>query len=236
MSIFKRLFKIGEAKANTIVDALEKPELMLDQAIRDKEKQIKEAKRAVQECIATERQTKALLDRDIADKATWEKKAEAALQSGNEDLALKALARASEHEKKAVALQPNWQSQRTSVDTLKQDIFKLEDEIAEFKRNKDFIIAQSKAAETKKQIYQAKANMQKKNSADDLMARMRAKAQRSAFEADAAKELADTFGGGDSLEKEFVHLGEASVDADVQNKFAALKAKVAKGALGPGKE
>ena len=228
MSIFKRIFKIGEAKANTIVDALEKPELMLDQAIRDKEKQIKEAKRAVQECIATERQTKALLDRDLADKATWEKKAESALQAGNEDLALKAIARASEHEKKAAALQPNWQSQRTSVDTLKQDIFKLEDEIAEFKRNKDFIIAQSKASETKKQIYEAKAKIQKGNGADDLMARMKAKAERSAFEADAAKEIAETYGGGDSLEKEFESLGEVSANAEVQKKLAALKEKLGK--------
>ena len=36
MSVFKRLFKVGEAKANQIVDGLEKPELMLEQAIKDK--------------------------------------------------------------------------------------------------------------------------------------------------------------------------------------------------------
>ncbi len=228
MSIFKRFFKIGEAKANKMLDAMEKPELMLEQAIRDKEKQILEAKKAVQACIATERQTKALLDREIADQETWGKKAEAALKAGNEELAVKALARSSEHEKKAVSLEPNWQSQRTSADVLKQDIFKLEDELAEFKRNKDFIIAQSKAAETKKQIYEAKAKMQKKNSADDLMSRMKAKAERSAFEADAAKEMADTYGGGDSLQKEFESLGDISADVQVQDKLAALKQKLGK--------
>ena len=228
MSIFKRFFKIGEASANKALDALEKPELMLEQAIRDKDKQIREAKKAVQECIATERQTKALLDRDKADQVTWEKKAETALAAGNEDLAVKALARASEHEKKGTALEPNWQSQRASVEQLKQDIFKLEDEVAEFKRNKDFIIAQSKAAETKKQIYEAKAKMQKGNGADDLMSRMKAKAERSSFEADAAKELADTFGDGDSLDKEFGQLGAAGADTGVQDKLAALKAKLGK--------
>ncbi len=228
MSILKRFFKIGEATANKVIDSLEKPELMLDQAIKDKEKQIKEAKRAVQQCIATERQTKALLDRDKADKETWERKAEAALKAGNEDLAVKALARSSEHEKKAAALEANWQSQRASVDTLKQDIFKLEDELAEFKRNRDFIIAQSKAAETKKQIYEAKARMQKGGGADDLMARMKAKAERTAFEADAAKELADTFESGDSLENEFKSLGEVSADSGVQEKLTALKEKLGK--------
>lgn len=229
MSILKRLFKIGEASANKALDSLEKPELMLEQAIRDKEKQIRDAKKAVQECIATERQSKALLDRDKADKVTWEKKAESALRASNEELAVKALTRATEHEKKAASLETSWQSQRTSVDTLKQDIFKLDDELAEFKRNKDFIIAQSKASETKKQIYEAKARMQKKNGADDLMARMKAKAERSAFEADAAKEMADTYGGGDSLEKEFESLGEVSAGSAVQDKLAALKGKIGQG-------
>ena len=61
MSVFKRLFKVGEAKANQIVDSMEKPELMLEQAIKDKAKQIGEAKKSVMSVIATERQTKALL-------------------------------------------------------------------------------------------------------------------------------------------------------------------------------
>ena len=229
MSIISRLFKIGEAKANKVMDGLEKPELMLEQAIRDKDKQIKDAKKSVQACIATERQTKALLEREKADKTTWAKKAEAALKSGNEELAVKALTRSSEHEKKAVSLETNWKSQRTSVDTLKQEIFKLEDELAEFKRNKDFIVAQSKASETKKQIYEAKAKIQKGNGGDDLMARMKAKAERSAFEADAAKEMAETYGGGDSLEKEFESMGEVSANEDVQKKLAALKEKLGKG-------
>ena len=46
MGLFQRIFKVGEAKVNQIVDGLEKPEVMLDQAIRDKEKQISAAKNA----------------------------------------------------------------------------------------------------------------------------------------------------------------------------------------------
>ena len=64
MGVFSRLFKVGEAKANQIIDGLEKPELMLEQAIRDQEKNIREAKSKVQSVIATERQTKALLDQE----------------------------------------------------------------------------------------------------------------------------------------------------------------------------
>lgn len=225
MSVFRRIFKVGEAKMNKIVDGLEKPELMLEQAIRDKEKQISDVKKSVMSVIATERQTKALLDKDKAEQKNWEQKAEAALKAGKEDLAVKALNRASEHESKAKTLQATWQTQRANVDQLKQEIVKLEEELAEFRRNKDFIIAQSKTAEVKKQIYEAKAKIKNDKSADDLMARMKAKAERASVEADAAQEMADVVGG-DSLEKEFDGLGTTSASADVQAKLAAMKSKI----------
>jgi len=225
MSVFQRMFKVGEAKVNQLVDSMEKPEVMLDQAIRDKDKQISNAKKSVMSVIATERQTKSQLDKERDEQQTWESKAEAAVKAGREDLAVKALERAAEHQKKADDLQGIWQSQRDNVDQLKQEITKLEDELAEFRRNKDFIIAQAKTADVKKQIYQAKANIKSDKSADDLMARMRAKAERASHEAAAAQEMADSVGG-DSLEKEFEELGTGSPSADVQAKLDALKAKV----------
>jgi len=227
MSIFSRIFKIGQAHANRAVDRFEKPEVMLNQAIEDKDKQIREAKKSIQSCIATERQTKKQLETEKAEKFAWEQKAQAALQSGKEELAVKALQRATEHEQKATALQSNWQQQREAVEELKKDVFKMEDELAEFKRNKDFIIAQSKAADVKKSIYEAKAKISKKGrGADDLMERMKAKAERTENEADAAKELATTFEGKDSLEKEFEDLGAGSTSPDIQAKLDAMKAQM----------
>jgi len=228
MGIFSRLFEIGEAKVNSVIDVLERPELMLEQAIRDKDKQIKSVKQSVQSCITTERQTKALLDREKSDKITWEKKAKTALDAGDEDLAFRSLARAAEHEKNAQTLEVSWQSQRSSVDGLKQDIFELEDELLKFKRNKYFIIAQSKTSDVKKEIYEAKARIQKKSSGDDLMKRMMVKAQRSAFGADAAKEMAETFEGGDRLGKEIEVLDDASANAETQRKLTALKEELGK--------
>jgi phage shock protein A len=224
MSIFNRIFKIGQAGVNKAIDKLETPELMLDQAIRDKEKQITEAKQAVMSCIATEKQPKALLDKEKLEQRNWEAKAEAALKAGREDLAVKALARATEHENKAAAIEPQWQEQKKQVESLKQDVRRIEDELAEFKRNRDFIIAQSKAAEVKKQIYQAKAQVAGRHNADDLMARMKAKAERSTHEAAAAAEMAEE--SGDSLEKEFAGLGTTVADQAVNDKLAALKAKL----------
>lgn len=231
MSIFSRIFKIGQASANKVVESFEKPELMLEQAIADKEKQIREVKQSVQQVIATERQTKAQLEKEKAEKFQWEQKAESAMRSGREDLAVKALERASEHESRAASLEPSWQSQQSSVAELKQEVIAMEAEVAEYRRNKDFIIAQSKAAQVKKDIYEAKAKMTNKRSPDDLMARMKAKAERQGYEADAAKEMS-TSPGGTSLEDEFKSLGSGTGSPDVQAKLDALKAKL--GTVTPG--
>jgi phage shock protein A len=225
MSIFTRLFKVGQASANQIVDKLEKPELMLEQAMKDKDKQIREAKQAIQQCIATERQTKAQLEKEKVEKFNWEQKAEAAMRAGREDLAVKALERASEHEHRAAAMEPNWQGQRESVEELKKEIIEMENQLAEFRRNKDFIIAQSKSAQVKKDIYEAKARISKKNNTDDLMARLKAKAERQTFEADAAKELSESVNP-TSLEDEFKGIGSTASSPGVQDKLAALKAKM----------
>ena len=225
MSIFSRIFKIGQASANQVVERFEKPELMLEQAISDKEKQIREVKQSVQQVIATERQTKAQLEKEKAEKFQWEQKAEAAMRSGREDLAVKALERASEHETRAASLEPSWQGQQSSVAELKKEVVAMEAEIAEFRRNKDFIIAQSKAAQVKKDIYEAKARITNKRSPDDLMARMKAKAERQGYEADAAKEMSDN-SGASSLEDEFKSLSTGTGSPDVQAKLDALKAKL----------
>jgi phage shock protein A len=229
MSIFSRIFKIGQASINKLVDSFEKPEVMLEQAIRDKETQIREAKQSIQKCIATEHKTRAMMDEEKQQKSGWEQKAEAALAAGKEDLAVKALQRATEHEEKAQAYEAEWMAQKDGVEELKKDIYKLEDELAEVKRNKDFIISQSKASEVKKQIYEAKAKMGKRNNADDLLARMKAKAENNKFEAAAAKEMAED-SSGDKLEREFEDLGATTASSDVQAKLAAMKAKMGGGA------
>ena len=123
---------------------------------------------------------------------------------------------------------PSWESQRQAVDELKTEISKMEDEVADYRRNKDYIIAQSKAAQVKKDIYEAKARISKKSSPDDLMARLKEKAERSGYEAEAAKEMAEA--GGDSLEKEFESLCGTAADPAVADKLAALKAKMSGGA------
>ena len=58
------------------------------------------------------------------------------------------------------------------------------------------------------------------------MSRMKAKAERQSYEAEAAKEMADV-SSGDALEKEFENFDGSSESPAVNDKLAALKAKLA---------
>lgn len=230
MGIFSRIFKIGQAKANKLVDKLEKPELMLEQAIKDKEKALREAKESVQNVIAEERKQKNMLDNELAQKGVWENKAQAALKAGKEELAVKALQRSEEYERNANSLQGQWESLRKQVDDLKLIVKKSQDDINELKRNKDLIIAQSKAAEVKKDIYQARAKIGEKTNTDDLISRMKAKSEQNKYQAEAAQEMAEDLDEKDSLEKEFEDLdsSDSAASSSVQDKLAAMKQKLGK--------
>lgn len=222
MGIFSRIFKIGQAKTNKLIDSMENPEEMLDQAIRDQDASVRDAKVSVRSVIATERETKALLDEETANKELWEKKAETALKAGKDDLATKALVRSEGHATRANELQAQWEDQRSEVEKLKNSVRKMEDELAELRRNKDIILAQYKSAQIKKKIYDVKAKIGKKNQTADLIERMKAKARRASFEAMASEELAEEETG-DQLERDFKEIDDKDVSQSIQDKLAAMK-------------
>ncbi len=224
MGILSRMFKVGQAEANQLIDKMEKPGKMIDQAIRDREKQIAGAREAIVKVIATEKQTKAELDRALSSKDEWTRKAETALRAGKEELAAQALQRAEEYERESGSYQQQWQLQHAESAKLKQALQEMENDFASLKRERNLIVAQSKAADVKKDIYQAKAKIGRSNT-NDLIERMRAKAQQSSYEADAAGEL-NVEHSGDSLEKEFASLEKQELSSSVAEKLEAMKARL----------
>lgn len=226
MSIFSRIFKLGQAHTNRIIDNLEKPEMMLEQALRDKEKTIREAMEKVQSVIATERQTRAQLTKAEKEKLKWDERAQYALEQNNEGLAIQALQRSEEQQAHVDTLTPTWNLQRDSINNLKVELQKMQDEVNELKRNKDILIAQSKTAEVRKAIYDARSTMKRQDSSD-LITRMKTKAEKQMYEAEASKELAESFSKGDNLEKQFQQLDHGS-DSKVKARLEAMKKQIEK--------
>ncbi len=223
MGFLSRVTKVGEAHLNRLADKIENPEVMLDQAIRDRTKQLQEAKKSVISVMANAKKTEKEFLEAQHQHSEWERKAKIALTGGNEDLATKALVRSEEFASNTATLQPILEQQQRDVDLLKVDIRKMENDLNEFKRKKDVILAQYKTAEIKKNISQARAKINS-NDTDSLIDRIQEKAETASLEASSAEELAELEG--DSLDKEFADLEKQSISSSVQDKLARLKAEI----------
>ena len=91
MSAFSRISNVVRAEVNEVLNQVEDPKKMVRQMIRDMEDALDDAVVAVAQAMANEK----LLARRIAEKreesALWTRKAEAAMDAGEEELARKAL-------------------------------------------------------------------------------------------------------------------------------------------------
>lgn len=225
MGLFKRLFKVGQAHANKAVDGLEDPSVMLEQAIRDGDIEIKENRKQLQKLLAQVKQQEASAKTHRMSQSEWEEKAGQALDAGNEDLATRALERATEEEENAEIFEKQHQALLTEFKKLEVGVKAKQKDLEDTKRDKDVILAQLEAADVKKELNETKASIGTSGkSSGELIARMRKKANQTVAEADAAEDMAEL--AGDSLEAEFDKLGTPS--KSVADKLAAMKAKRSK--------
>jgi phage shock protein A len=147
MRLFRRIGDIIAANLNDLVDRFEDPELMLKQAIREMEAMIDEATAGAARAIAGER----LLVRDLADheqKALrWDERAEAAVGTGDDDLARQAIARAFENRAMAEALRQQRSKAERSAQALRGQIHAMKAKHAEARRKLASLSARRRMAE-----------------------------------------------------------------------------------------
>ncbi len=148
MSIFKRLFKVGQSHAHTIVDKMEDPIKITEQGIRDLKKDLHEAMKSLAEVkgIAIRTRKEAENKKKLA--ADYERKAMLLLQKTQqgemdqadaERLATEALSKketqageavrlsqeAERHEKMAATLQANVNKTKSTITTFDNDLVTL---------------------------------------------------------------------------------------------------------------
>jgi phage shock protein A len=218
MGILDRMSTILRANINDLLDRAEDPEKMLDQIIRDMDDAIRDARSQVADMIAQEKMVKNDLDEAQRMADEWAAKAELAVKKDRDDLALEALRRKKDYQEHATVYQQQWETQRATVEKLKQELAQLEAKRDDAVRNKQALIARHKAAVAQKKI----ATMGAKISTVDYSAeldRMERRIQEEEARAAAEAELAQK----PSVEREFAAL---EADSGLQDELAALKTKV----------
>ena len=226
MGIFKRINDIISANLNELTEGFEDPERMLKQAIREMEESIADATKETAKALANEKVLVKELQNNKNQVDKWHQRAETAVDSGDDELARKALKRKQEHEKLVVALEDQLTAAQDAAQGLKRQLGAMKSKLSEAKRNLATLSARQRAADFRKKMQLSGADVATELD-DDAFAkfdRLRSRVEQAEAEAEAMAELSDKPVADADLEEEF----EEDEGAEVDAQLAELKKKMKK--------
>ncbi|MEN9227908.1 MAG: PspA/IM30 family protein [Gloeomargarita sp. HHBFW_bins_205] len=217
MGLFDRLGRLFRANLNAAISAAEDPEKILDQALLDMQEDQVQLRQAVAQAMATHKRVEQQYNQNLALAEEWYRKAQLALQKGEEELAKQALARRKTYMDTAAALKAQLEQQAVQLENLRRQMTALESKIAEARTKKDMLKARLRAAKATEQVNQVLGKVGT-SGAMAAFERMEEKVLIQEAKAQAVGELA-----GDALEEQFKLLeGNTDLEAELQ----ALKAQM----------
>lgn len=219
--MFKRVKTIMTSELNSLLDKAEDPVKMLDQFMRDMAEDIREAETAVAKQMANEK----MLHKKYNDAHQLVEKREAqalkALESGNEDLARRALEDKKLHENQANTLKEAWERAKADSEDLKHKLQEMKNEYQEMDLKRDSLKARAETAKTKAKINRSLSSI----GSDDSKAgfeRMEEKVMRFEAEAETSEDLRSS---NRSLDDEFEQLEKSDVDDELERLKKQLENK-----------
>ena len=141
MGLLERVSTLIRANLNDMIDRAEDPEKMIKQVILDMENQYLQVKTQVAVSIADQHiLEKKMHEQEDASK-DWMRKAEVAVDKGQDDLARAALDRHQTAARLTQSFLEQVNDQKAQVDTLKSALFKLEQKLDEAKSKREVLLA-----------------------------------------------------------------------------------------------
>ena len=229
MGLFNRVFKIGEANANALVDKLEDPIKMTDQAIRDLKVNLEDSIKALAEVKALAIRSRNEVEMNKSKAQEYENKAIMLVQkaqSGGIDpteadkLAQSALEKKEECTKLLNTSLVNQQKYDESVSKLESQVKKLKDNISEWENEAQVLKARAKVSEATKTVNKQLAGIDS-SSTVAMLQRMKEKV-------DQQEALSESYG---EIANENVSVDDkinlALENSSSSDALSALKAKLA---------
>lgn len=229
--IFNRLFKAGEAEAHALVDKLEDPIKMSEQAVRDLRKDLQESLRSLGEVksLAIRMAKDAEDARRLA--GDYERKAMLLLQRGQagevdnaeaERLAMEALSRKEEAATRALQATEQAQQQQQMVDSLQNNVNQLKSKVASYENDLVMLKARARTANATRKINQRLSNVDTKGTVA-LLERMKEKVSEEEALGQAYGEMADA---GGSVDEEIDKALASGSPSKSEDSLAQLKSKM----------
>ena len=223
MNLFDRFFRVAKSNLNIILNSLEDPEKILEQATSDMQRDLVNIRQSYSEVTAAQRRITKQKQQAEAVASDWHKRAQLALRKDNEGLAREALARRQMALDQADALQKQMDAQAMAIDKLYAGMQLLEQRILEANSKKSQIEARAKTAKTTMKVNDMLSGITGKTSMDAFK-KMEEKVEALESAAEVSAEMATVFGGSKdpSLEKEFARLEASSAIDDELKKMKGL--------------
>ncbi len=234
MNILQRISKLISANVNHMLDAAEDPEVMVKQLIRDMEESIIELRRETVKAIGQQKQLEKKIEMTRGQAEVLEKKAAAALESGDEEFARQIITKKLELDNRVSALETEIETATALAEKMKENLDKLEDQVQTARRKKEELIRRKLAADAQMRTQNALKKSREamgsiSSSISDLdsikaLESYEGKILQMEAEAEASEELLKL----ESADKEKeIDLDKAMKDKSVEDALAQLKKKLA---------
>ncbi|MDL4841329.1 PspA/IM30 family protein [Aquibacillus rhizosphaerae] len=217
---FNRVKTVVSSELNSMLDKAEDPVKMLDQFMRDMASDIREVEGSVAKQIANEKMLKRKFDDAQALVDKRQAQAEKAIESGNEDLARRALEDKKDQEQQATSLKESWERAKRDSDQLRQKLDEMKKEYQSMKLKQDSLKARAESAKTRTKMNRTMSSIGNDESRQGFE-RMEEKVYKFEAEADTSEDLSEA---SRTLDDEFEDLEKDGVD----DELAALKKKMGK--------
>ena len=216
MGLLERVGTLVRANLNDLIDKAENPSKMIKQVILDMENQLLQVKTQVAISIADQHMLEKKETEHNEKAVDWLRKAELAVDRGQDDLARAALERQKGSERTAESFRQQVADQRAQVTTLKTALGKLEQKLAEAHAKSETLLVQHRRARALGKASDARMAIGAESTIRTFE-RMKDKVTRNEAVSQAKAELA-----ADSLDDRFTQLER---DDEVDRLLADLKAK-----------
>lgn len=168
MSIFKRLFKMGQSEAHSVIDRYEDPIKMTEQGIRDLKKDLQKAMTSLAEVKGIAIRTRKESENNKKLAADYERKAMLLLQkmqNGDlepqeaERIATEALSKKENHANEAIRLAQEAEGHTQMADKLQANVSKIKTTVTSYQNDLATLKARAKTAAATKKINAQMANI-----------------------------------------------------------------------------
>mmetsp|Transcript_15358 Transcript_15358/g.18508 ORF Transcript_15358/g.18508 Transcript_15358/m.18508 type:complete len:321 (-) Transcript_15358:500-1462(-) len=214
-NFFSRITRVTKSYVNSWISSAEDPEKLLDQTVIEMTEDLTKMRQATAQVMASQKQLENKYKQAQTTADDWYKRAQLALEKGDEDLARQALTRRKSFQENADGLKAQLEAQSEATKNLIANTRSLESKLAEAKSKKDTLKARAASAKTSKQVSEMVGSIGTSN-AYAAFDRMEEKVTAMEAEAEATTMLT----GGDALAQEFKLL-EAT--GGVDDELAAMK-------------